>query len=595
MAPPAGQIRPVRYLGVFALIVVVLYALVFFTGNGQPTPKLGIDLQGGTRVTLTAISPDGKPPAQDSLTLAKTILSARVNGNGVTGAEIVQDGNNLVITAPGNDGDQLKALGKAAVLRFRPVLTDPSSGQAMQIPVQQPSTSGKPSTSDTAKPSGSGTPSSSGAPSTSASAPATSTSAKPQGMPVPMKQAAPTSTTAPPSSSGASSTTASAPPASVSGVADPNQAKAIQAAKAIRQNPAVATDPSAQQAAVAAIDCNKPDPLAGYDDADKPLVTCDVNHQFIYFLGPSFMDGRQISTASSGFDQQQAQWIVQLTFNPDGAKTWADYTGKNVGQQAAFTLDGQVQSAPKINQQIIGNTEISGSFTQQSAKELANVLSYGSLPLSFTMSENQTVSATLGLSSMQAGLLAGGLGLLLVIVYCLFYYRALGVLTLLSLVCSGLTVYAVLVLFGRWIGYSLDLPGIAGFIIAIGITADSFVVFFERMKDEVREGRSFRSAVPRAWVRARRTILSADGVSFLAAAVLYTLAVGDVRGFAFTTGMSTVIDLFVVFMVTHPLVVLASRSKVLSKPSFSGLGAVQQAGVELRAAERAANPAVKEA
>jgi preprotein translocase subunit SecD len=581
----------VRYLGVFALIVVVLYALVFFTGNGQPTPKLGIDLQGGTRVTLTAISPDGKPPAQDSLTLAKQILSERVNGNGVTGAEIVQDGSNLVITAPGNDGDQLKALGKAAVLRFRPVMVDPSSQQPMILPVTPPSTSGAPTSSNTAKPSGSGTPS------TSSSAPATSTSPKPQGAPVPLKQAAAqTTTTNPPSTTAASSTAPTSTTApTVPGVADPNQAKAIQAAKALRQNPNVGTDPTALQAAFASLDCSKPDPLAGYDDADKPLVTCDVEHQNKYVLGPSFLDGQQISTAQSGFDQQQAQWIVTLDFKPDGAKTWADYTGKNVGQQAAFTLDGQVQSAPKINQQIIGNTQISGSFTQQSAKELANVLSYGSLPLSFNMSENQTVSATLGLSSMQAGLLAGGLGLLLVIIYCLFYYRALGVLTLLSLVCSAVTVYAVLVLFGRWINYSLDLPGIAGFIIAIGITADSFVVFFERMKDEVREGRSFRSAVPRAWVRARRTILSADAVSFLAAAVLYTLAVGDVRGFAFTTGMSTVIDLFVVFMVTHPLVVLASRSKTLSKPSFSGLGAVHDAGVEMRAAERAANPAVKEA
>ncbi|HEY0494549.1 MAG TPA: protein translocase subunit SecD [Kutzneria sp.] len=589
MAPPAGQIRPVRYLGVFALIVVVLYALVFFTGSGQPTPKLGIDLQGGTRVTLTAISPDGKPPAQDSLNQARQILADRVNGNGVSGAEIVQDGSNLVITAPGNDGDQLKSVSQPAVLKFRPVLIDAQSGQPMILPIAPPSTSSKPTTSgNTVKPSGSTTP-------TSTSATSTSTSAKPQGMPVPMKQAAPTTTTNPPASTSASATTTTGPPPSVSGVADPNQAKAIQAAKAVRQNPAVASDPAAQQAAFAALDCNKPDPMAGYDDSDKPLVTCDRDHQNKYILGPSFLEGKEIATAQSQFDSQQAQWIVTLTFKADGAKIWADYTGKNVGQYAAFTLDGQVQSAPKINQQIIGNTEISGSFTQASSKQLANSLSYGSLPLSFTVSENQTVSATLGLSSMQAGLLAGGLGLLLVIVYCLFYYRALGVLTLLSLVCSGLTVYAILVLFGRWINYSLDLPGIAGFIIAIGITADSFVVFFERMKDEVREGRSFRSAVPRAWVRARRTILSADGVSFLAAAVLYTLAVGDVRGFAFTTGMSTVIDLLVVFIVTHPLVVLASRSKILSKPAFSGLGAVHDAGVEMRAAERAANPAVKEA
>jgi preprotein translocase subunit SecD len=557
VVPPAGQIRPVRYLGVFALIVVVLYALVFFTGNGQPTPKLGIDLQGGTRVTLTAVSPDGKPPSQDSLSLAKQIISDRVNGNGVTGAEIVQDGANLVITAPGNDGDQLKSLGEAAVLRFRPVLTDLSSGQPMIAPATKPST--------------------------------TTTSPKPQGAPVPRALAPTTTPSAPNTTTPANAST------STSGVADPNQVKAIQQAKAIRQNPAIATDPTAQQLALASLDCAKSDPLKGYDDPSQPLATCDVGHQFKYILGPSFLDGQQIASAQSGFDQQQAQWVVTLTFKPDGAKTWADYTGKNVGHQAAFALDGVVQSAPKINQQIIGNTEINGSFTQASAKALANVLSYGSLPLSFNISESQTVSATLGLSSMRAGLIAGGIGLALVIVYCLFYYRALGVLTLLSLVSSGLAVYAVLVLFGRWINYSLDLPGIAGFIIAIGITADSFVVFFERMKDEVREGRSFRSAVPRAWVRARRTILSADAVSFLAAAVLYVLAVGDVKGFAFTTGMSTVLDLVVVFLVTHPLVALASRSKTLSKPSFSGLGAVQQAGAELRAAERAANPTMKEA
>ncbi|MBV9844709.1 MAG: protein translocase subunit SecD, partial [Kutzneria sp.] len=362
----------------------------------------------------------------------------------------------------------------------------------------------------------------------------------------------------------------------------------------LRQNPAVATDPQALQAALAALDCGKPDPIKGYDDPDKPLVTCDQDHKFKYVLGPTFLDGQKIKSARSGFDQQKAQFVVNLTFNADGGKIWAEYTGKNVGQQAAFVLDSQVVSAPRIDGQIVGDTEIQGSFTQQTAKDLANVLSYGSLPLSFSMSENQTVSATLGLSSLRAGLIAGGIGLLLVIVYCLFYYRALGVLTLLSLCCSGVMVYAVLVLLGRWVGYSLDLAGVAGFIVAIGITADSFVVFFERMKDEVREGRTFRSAVPRAWVRARRTILSADAVSFLAAAVLYVLAVGSVKGFAFTTGMSTVLDLVVVFLVTHPLVVFASRSKTLSKPSFSGLGAVQRAGAEMRAAGTVAT-VVKEA
>jgi len=196
------------------------------------------------------------------------------------------------------------------------------------------------------------------------------------------------------------------------------------------------------------------------------------------------------------------------------------------------------------------------------------------------------VSATLGLASLRAGLIAGALGLLLVFVYCLIYYRMLGFLTMLSLALSAVIVFAVLVLLGRWIGFTLDLAGVAGFIVSIGITADSFVIFFERLKDEIREGRTFRSAVPRAWVRARRTILSADMVMFLAAAVLYVLAVGQVKGFAFTLGMSTVLDLVVVFFVTHPLVALASRSKFLSKPSMSGLGAVQRQASDRRAAAR---------
>jgi preprotein translocase subunit SecD len=222
------------------------------------------------------------------------------------------------------------------------------------------------------------------------------------------------------------------------------------------------------------------------------------------------------------------------------------------------------------------------------------VLKYGSLPLSFESSDAETVSATLGLTSLRAGLIAGAIGLLLVFIYCLFYYRLLGVLTILSLFLSFGLVYAIIVLFGRVLGYSLDLAGVAGLIVAIGFTADSFVVFFERLKDEMREGRTFRSAVPRAWVRGRRTILSADAVLFLSAAVLYLLAVGQVKGFAFTLGMSTVLDLVVVFLVTHPLVALVSRSKKLSNPALVGLGAAHRDS-HSRAAAGRSGPAVKEA
>jgi preprotein translocase subunit SecD len=506
VAPPAGRFRPWRNLAIFAGIVALLYALVFFTGGGDPTPKLGIDLQGGTRVILTARTADGRPPSQESLNQARQIIEQRVNGIGVSGAEVVLDGTNLIITVPGENGEEARTLGQTAKLYFRPVISEEEAQGAKPAP--------------------------------------------------------------PPVSK--------APAAS----ANPEVAEQIRRARARLQS----QDPAAQQQALAALNCAAPNPLRGNDDPNLPLVTCNQQHTVKYLLGPSFLSGEQISAASAGLNQEGTGYEVRLRFKHQGEDVWARYTAKNIGMQAAFVLDGEVVSAPQIVAAIPAGqpTSITGSFTQEQAQNLANVLKYGALPLSFQSSQSQTVSATLGLASLRAGLIAGALGLAVVFVYCLFYYRALGILTILSLALSGLAVYAVLVLLGRWIGFTLDLAGVAGFIVAIGITADSFVIFFERLKDEVREGRTFRSAVPRAWVRARRTILSADTVSFLAAAVLYLLAVGQVKGFAFTLGMSTVLDLVVVFLATHPLVALASQSRLLSQPRLSGLGAAQRAGAESR-------------
>ncbi|MGW1681501.1 protein translocase subunit SecD [Saccharopolyspora sp. NPDC002376] len=523
MAPPAGQIRPGRYLAIFALIVVALYSLVFFTGDGKPYPKLGIDLQGGTRVTLTARTLDGQPPSNEALAQAREIIETRVNGMGVSGSEVTQDGSNLVITVPGEGSEQAKQLGQTAELNFRKVTTS--------VPVQ----------------------------------------------------ALPPAGTAPQAAH------------QQQGDQPSDQKRQIEEAKRTRQS----TDPNVQIQALQALDCAVDDPLRGNDDPKLPLVTCDREGAFKYVLEPSFLPGREVATAQAvppNPQQGEPGWTVSLDFKREGAKIWADFTSANVGQQAAFVLDSEVVSAPQIQAALLGgNAQITGNFNQQSATELADILKYGSLPLAFDQSEAETVSATLGVASMEAGLIAGGIGLLLVAVYCLLYYRLLGILTILSLVLSGGVVYGALVLLGRWVGFTLDLAGIAGFIIAIGITADSFIVFFERLKDEIREGRTFRSAVPRAWTRARRTILSADAVSFLAAAVLYVLAVGQVKGFAFTLGMSTVLDLVVVFLVTHPLVVLASKSKFLSKPSVSGLGAVQRLGNQNRAARKAAATTAKEA
>ncbi|ODQ91761.1 protein translocase subunit SecD, partial [Mycolicibacterium flavescens] len=334
--------------------------------------------------------------------------------------------------------------------------------------------------------------------------------------------------------------------------------------------------------------CGQDDVLAGNDDPNLPLITCSDDGSTVYLLDKSILSGEQIQDATSGLDQQRGEYVVDVQFKGDGSKTWADFTAANVGTQTAFVLDSKVMSAPEIQEAIPGGrTQITGQFTQSTARELANVLKYGSLPLSFESSEAETVSATLGLSSLRAGLIAGVVGLALVLAYSLLYYRLLGVLTALSLVASGAMVYAILVLLGRWINYTLDLAGIAGLIIGIGMTADSFVVFFERIKDEIREGRSFRSAVPRGWARARKTIISGNAVTLLAAVVLYILAVGQVKGFAFTLGLTTVLDVVVVFLVTWPLVYLASKSTLWAKPALNGLGAVQQIARERRAAAHA--------
>jgi preprotein translocase subunit SecD len=569
VAPPAGRFRPWRYLAVFAGIVALLYSLVFLTGSGQPTPKLGIDLQGGTRVTLTARTVDGRPPSRESLDQARQIIEQRVNGIGVSGAEVMLDGVNLIITVPGENGDQARTLGQTAKLYFRPVVSEEPAGAPAPAPSGNPPGGGGPAT-----PSGSPSPS----PAPGAPAPVAPQQAEqPPPEPTPSPTPAPTPKPgAPPSSSAPTPPVGSAPADS----ANPELAEQIRQARARLQS----TDPAVQQQALATLNCAAPSPLLGNDDPNLPLVACDQHHTARYLLGPAFLSGEQIANASWGPRTDGPGYEVRLDLKHQGEDVWGQYTASNIGKQAAFVLDTEVVSAPQITSAIPPGeqTRVTGSFTQTEAKNLADVLKYGSLPLSFQSSESETVSATLGLSSLRAGLLAGVLGLAVVFVYCLFYYRALGVLTILSLALSGILVYAVLVLLGRWIGFTLDLAGVAGFIVAIGITADSFVIFFERLKDEVRDGRTFRSAVPRAWVRARRTILSADAVSFLAAAVLYVLAVGQVKGFAFTLGMSTVLDLVVVFLATHPLVSLASQSPVLSQPALSGLGAAQRAGAASR-------------
>jgi preprotein translocase subunit SecD len=487
---PAG-----RYFGAFALIVALLYGLVFL--GGDHTPQLGLDLRGGTTVTLTARTPNGKAPAKQDLELARQIIEQRVNGLGVAEAEVVTEGDaNIVISVPGDNGDQARQLGATAQLRFRPVIKgpEPAAGAATG--------------------------------------------------------SAPASTAAAPSDG------AVADPA----IPDPN-------APPVTQEQAAAT--------YATLTCDKENVTGEVTRSKDYVATCSEDGTAKYLLGPTIIEGTEINNASAGTDQTTGAWIVLLDFKSKGRTTWANYTASHVQQNVAFTLDGRVISAPTIQGAINGRTTITGDFTQEEATQLANQLKYGALPLTFTQATAQSISTELGAEQLKAGLIAGAIGIALVFVYALLYYRLLGLVMIASLILSAVVVYACLVLLGRQIGFTLSLAGIAGFIVSIGITADSFVVYFERLKDEIREGRTLRSAVPRAWVRARRTILSADAVSFLAAAILYVLAIGDVKGFAFTLGMSTVLDLVVVFLFTHPLMAVLARFRSFGSSRFSGLGNVE--------------------
>jgi preprotein translocase subunit SecD len=330
----------------------------------------------------------------------------------------------------------------------------------------------------------------------------------------------------------------------------------------------------------AALDCTKPENLQG-TGADAPtdtLVACDRAGGTKYILAPAEVLGRQISKASAGLDAQAGSaWFVSLTFNGEGTSAFGALTTRVTSlpeptNQVAIVLDGLVVSAPRITEAIpSGNAQITGSFTQLEAQDLANVLKYGALPLAFDRGEVQQVSPTLGADQLNAGLLAGALGLGLVMIYSLLYYRGLGIVTVGSLTVAGLLLYLFFLLLGEWIGFTLTLAGIAGAIVAIGVTADSFIIYFERIRDEMREGRTLRTAVETGWVRARRTILVADFVSLIAAALLYFFAVGGVRGFAFTLGLTTLIDLVVVFAFTKPLVGFLSRVKFFnSGHSLSG-------------------------
>ena len=465
-------------------ISIVLLTILAFTGiafvSGATSFKLGLDLQGGTSVTLQPRIEQGQvgKVTTEAIDQAVAIIRQRVNSLGVAESEVSAQGSGvnrqIVISVPGETGRRIVDLvGQTAELRFRPVLVV-------------------------------------GAPNATSVSGDTATATLPAG---------------------------------------------------------VTADLNAQYAA---LDCTLPQNRQGGGGAGEAatVVSCDRDGTSKYILAPAEVLGRQVTKASSVISTQNAAgWYVILDFDGEGTSKFGAMTTRLTSlpspqNQAAIVLDGLVYSAPRINEPInTGTAQITGNFTQEDAQDLANVLKYGALPLAFDRGEVQQVSPTLGADQLRGGLIAGVLGLMLVIIYSLLYYRGLGIVSVGSLLVATAIALLSFLLLGKAIGFTLTLAGIAGAIVAIGITADSFIVYFERIRDEVREGRSLKSAVETGWKRARRTVLVADAVSMIAALMLYFFAVGGVRGFAFTLGLTTVIDLIVVFFFTKPLITVLAKFK----------------------------------
>jgi preprotein translocase subunit SecD len=556
--------RPWRSLGVLGLLLVVMYGTMALLGEW--TPRLGLDLRGGTSVTLSATTPDGSDPTPESMRQALDIIRSRVNGSGVAEAEITTQGaTNIVVQVPGVGQDELvRLVGQTAELRFRPVrAVVPGGGPA---PAPTPGDTTSPTPGATASP----TPTSSAASASPAAGRALTEGLSGQ----------PAETPSP------------SPSASASTPATP------------AQPPAGEGPPSAEeQAQLAELDCTDL-PAGSVDDPAKSLFTCDEDNANRFLLGPADVVGTDVDSATAGIPQGDVSFVVNLDFTDEGSDKFFESTQKLAGQTFpnnafAIVLDGKVVTYPTVNEPIPGGqAQISGSFTQAEAQALATVLNYGALPLSFETSDLSTVTPTLGGAQLKAGLLAGLIGLGLVLVYSLLYYRGLGLVVFASLVVAGLVTYAAIVLLGVAIAFTLTIAGIAGIIVSIGITADSFVVYFERIRDEIREGRSVRMSVETGWARARRTILASDAVSLFAAFFLYVFSVANVRGFAFALGLTTLVDLIIVFLFTKPILTVLARSRFFGAGHpWSGLdperlGAPKRTG---RVRERLTAPAPKEA
>lgn len=573
--------RPGRTLIIFLMGLAVAFGLVAVNGNWKP--ELGLDLQGGTRITLIAKG----NPTQESLNEARSIIDQRVNGSGVSEAEVVAEGSRIIVVEiPGDTRrDLVETVQRQAQLRFRVVACSdfnpgPCAGAA---PTTQDPTAPQPDPGAgvTAPPTAAPTDAAptDAAPSEGASEAAPTDGASPSGSAnrAPASYAKASGTESPSASPSESASESPGDTASEDATEAPGTEPTPSGAPVIPQptggeNVADAltwsTAPN-QEAVQAYNDFQCPQdgtPVNVEDDPAKPLVTCewDPEQQIAqkYLLSAAMIEGTQLDSADAVIPQNEVNYVVSLDFDKSGTEEFTKISEALVGtgRQFAIVLDGQVISAPTMEGLITnGQAQISGNFTQETAQSLATSLKFGALPIAFEDPSTETIGPSLAGDQLRAGLIAGGFGLGLVLIYCLFYYRGLGLVVVASLLAAAAATYALVLLLSETAGFTLTLPGIAGLIIAVGVTADSFIIFFERIRDEMREGKTMKIAVESGWKRAKVTRLAAQVVSLLSAAVLYIFATGVVKGFGFALGLSTIVDLAILFWFTKPMMSWLAR------------------------------------
>ena len=579
MSTQTTHARPGRVLiGMAVFIAVLVLTLLGGTrwSDAQLTPKLGLDLEGGTQLVLTPVQTGGVEQAvsQEQLDQARDIISQRADAGGIAGAEVTtQGGRNIVVSMPGDPPQATEdALRRSSQLQFRPVLfvapaaaalppTDEPTVGATEEPTDEATDGATDEATDgaTDEPTGGATDTATDAATEAAAAPTDSAT----------DSASAAATDAPTDASTDAAATDAPTDEATDGATDPPATEQV--------TPTSATDPAwvTQELLTEfeALTCGpEEDTTVDEQPSDIAVVACRNNGLEKYILGPVVVDGSGITDASAGFQvgmQGQPTNTVEiaLELGGDAREAYFDISSEMVQlpaprNQLAAVLDRQVIVAPYFQSAIPdGRASITGAFTMDEAQALAQQLKFGALPLSFQLETRDQVSPALGGEQLRMGLLAGLIGMLLVFIYALFQYRILGFVAIGSLILAGVLTYLVVTILGWRYNMRLDMAGVTGLIVAVGITADSFIVYFERIRDEVRDGRTIRSAVDAGWERASRTILAGDAVTLLAAGVLWVLATSNVRGFAFTLGLTTIIDLIIVFFFTKPMMQWLVRKK----------------------------------